>query len=738
MMDVPTLMYNLKEEVTCSVCIHLYTNPKQLPCLHIFCLECLNNLARTSTRYGKVKCPICQSEVSVPETGTMETLPSCFYVKNLLDILAIKECNTSKVTCGNCDKKSEEASYCFHCGGFWCNVCVNGHNILRTNRDHRVVSLKDFQDEDFEDVLKRPAFCQKELHEKEVLKFYCKVCEVPVCQICVIVEHNKHDVGHLEVCARAVKNTIASKLETVKKSSETFLNSIGKLEQTTRVLEHRSQIMIDQIQETARSLIFTIQQQEQELTAMVESETKTLLENNMTSKAKFQGQLKKNKEIMKQAEHLLERSSGAELVRIKTVIDELFEGLQVQEPQDMPPSSDWSSVNMFVKNDEVSKCLQELRIGHLATNDTATKASQCSVEEFQEATEGIETEFEVVTRNSQGEQYYCPGDYIEVCITSPEGAKVAAEIEIVDKNNDCYRISFIPSGAGQQILTVRVNGEKIRDFPPIHIKEHSFIPVNIIGEGIIDGINLENPWGVVVNGSNEIFVTDKRNNRIVVFNEKGEFIRSFGHDLVELPTGICTDDKGRIFVANRANNKILLFDSKGEYVTAFHNGELLKEPRGTSLDARGNLVVCDAGNKCVKFFSPEGEIFKTIGRGRLRMPFDCLCYDDKVFVSDRDADLIKVYKSNGRFLYEFGRFRSGDGNSNHFSGLAVDKTGHLLVCCENTHTVQVFTLEGKYVTKFGGLGKELGQLNWPTTVSVLKSGHVIVCEFGSDSLQIFE
>ena len=151
-----------------------------------------------------------------------------------------------------------------------------------------------------------------------------------MCQICVIVEHNKHDVGHLKVCARAVKNNIASKHETVKKSSETFSNSTGKLEETTRVLvEHRSQIMIGQIQKTARSLVFTIQQQEQELTAKVENETKTMLENNVKSKAKFREQLKKNKEIMKQAEYLLERSSGAELVRIKTVIDEAFQGLQV-------------------------------------------------------------------------------------------------------------------------------------------------------------------------------------------------------------------------------------------------------------------------------------------------------------------------------------------------------------------------------------------------------------------------
>ena len=114
-MDIPTLMYNLKEEVTCSVCMQLYTNPKQLPCLHIFCLQCLNNLNRTNAHYGKIKCPLCQREVAVPESGTLETLPNCFHMKNLLDILAIRECYKAKVTCGNCETKREEASYCFHC-----------------------------------------------------------------------------------------------------------------------------------------------------------------------------------------------------------------------------------------------------------------------------------------------------------------------------------------------------------------------------------------------------------------------------------------------------------------------------------------------------------------------------------------------------------------------------------------------------------------------------------------------
>ena len=151
--------------------------------------------------------------------------------------------------------KSEEASYCFHCGKFWCSDCVNAHNILRENRDHRVLALVDFEDKDFQDVLKRPVFCQKELHGKEVLKFYCKECDVPVCQTGVIIEHNKHDVEHLEVAAREVKNSITSKLETARESSNTINHCMKQLEEKARLLEHRSKVNKERIQQEVNSLI---------------------------------------------------------------------------------------------------------------------------------------------------------------------------------------------------------------------------------------------------------------------------------------------------------------------------------------------------------------------------------------------------------------------------------------------------------------------------------------------------
>ena len=735
-MDVSTLMHNLKQEVTCSVCIHLYKEPKQLPCLHIFCLECLNGLARTNARHGKIKCPLCQIEVAVPDSGTMETLPDCFYLKNLLDILAIKECNTSKVTCGNCEKKSDEVSYCFHCSKFWCKNCLNGHNILKENKEHRVLSLRDFQEKDFEDVLKRPAFCSEDLHERKVLKFYCKVCQVPACKNCVTLEHDKHDVEHLEVTARAVKKNIACKLDTVKKSCQRFSAYIRELEESYRFSEHRCQIVTGQIQETFKSLMLTLQQQEGELLTEAKNHSKKTQEDLMKHKREFQEKLRKSEEAISQIEHLNERTTGVELVRTQTFVDELFK--QLDEPQDVsPPTLERKSFTVFLKNHEICKRLKESGIGRLCASTTETDANQCSVHGFEELTAGLEKKFEVITRNSAGKQNYCSEDDISVKIMSRQSGKFVAELNSVDQNNGRYKMSFLPSKGGQHVLTVEINGEKIRDFPLIHIKERTFTPVRVTGEQSIDNKVLSSPWGVTVNNSNEIFVSDMDNNRILVLSEGGKFIRSFGEKLLDEPTGISIDSNGRIYVVNRASNKILLFNPNGEYISTVNIDGSLKNPRGICLDSRGNLVVCDSGNKCVRIVSVKGNILKTVGKGCFQMPFSCVCYEDKIFVSDREAHVVKVYTKNGEYLYEFGRRGTRDGELHNPTGLAVDKTGHLLVCSEQSHRVQVFTLNGKFVTKFGEFGKKLGQLGRPTCISLLTSGHIVVCEFGNDRLQMF-
>lgn len=40
---------------------------------------------------------------------------------------------------------------------------------MQEKAEHRIFALKEFQDKDYEDVLKRPVFCSKQAHQKEEL-----------------------------------------------------------------------------------------------------------------------------------------------------------------------------------------------------------------------------------------------------------------------------------------------------------------------------------------------------------------------------------------------------------------------------------------------------------------------------------------------------------------------------------------------------------------------------------------
>lgn len=539
---------------------------------------------------------------------------------------------------------------------------------------------------------------------------------------------------HLEYAAREVKKSTTSTLDAARESSKPIGHCLRELERKSCLLEHRSKMNKERIQRTVHSLMLSLRQKENESILEVESQTMKALEQIRKMKDELQDQLDKRNHSISQIETLVQRSPAAELVRAKTIINEMCQGLQ--QPQDMQSTAVVKTTStVFFENEDISKIIKELRIGHFDEVETETELKECSLEEFKEGGVGLESQFEIITRNSNREQYYCPADVITVDIISKQCETSAAEVQITDKKNGRYIISYIPRKVGQHLLNVQVNGEAlVGEFPPLEVKERFFKPIRFIGKGTIEGTNLR-PWGITVNESNQIFVSDLQHNRIVVFSENGEFINSFGHNTLQCPNGVICDNTGKIYVVSREDNKVLLFWQNGEYFATVHNGEVLREPRGIALDSQGNLIVCDTGNECVQLISPNGNILKSIGRGRLLKPLDCLYFEDKIFVSDVKAHLIKVYSSNGRFLYEFGRRGNGDGEFIEPSGLAADKTGHLVVCSD--HKVQLFTTDGTFVTQFGVYGNLMGQMKSPLTASVLKNGHLVICEINNYRLQVF-
>ena len=753
-MDIKTLLENLHEEVSCSVCMTTFTDPKQLPCLHSFCLHCLEGILRTSGRHDVIACPECRRESRVPSSGNLKDLPTNFRINSLLDVLAIKECNTTAVICGNCDKKSSQSFYCFQCCAFWCEAnCISLHNGMKANKDHRVLALKDFEDEDFENVLKRPSFCTKPGHEKKELEFFCKVCEVTICNSCALTDHDGHAKILLEEAANERKLQVKSAIESQKEKVKMKRNEITKLDENCVKIQEHAATVKRRVEQFAVTIFQVIDAKKQEIINEVENQEKESLRRLETKKSEIEDEVKMSEATLNKAETLLKRTASAEIMQPNKLLNKIFQE-EVGE-EDLANRDDGIFLEFdFVKNQTLLENVNAEKIGSLKRFLTKTRPhlSTADGKGINEAFVGrLEAEFVLTTRNAEGEQCYDECDCVTVEKKNDQGHDCATKARVQDNNDGNYKVSYFAKETGQFELSVKVNEEFVRgNCFAVEVKPRQFRPVLSFGQrGSAAGM-LSQPWGVAVNERNEIVVTDSGNHRIQVFSSDGTFLRSFGREgekqgEFNCPRGIAFDiskNEG-IFVVDRSNHRVQFFNDQGEYLNHFgEEGNLdhhLRNPLGLSVDCEGNIIVADSGNKLVKIFSQSGQLLQKIGgEGSFTLPFHCVQYDKYLIVSDYNEHCIKVHDRDGNFVYQFGKQGEQDGEFNNPLGLSVNKAGHLMVCDALNYRVQVFELSGKFVGKFGTKGSGIGEFDTPISTAVLSDGRVVVTDYRNHRIHIFE
>ena len=748
-MDIRTLFYNLREEVSCPVCSDLFKDPRQLPCLHSFCLHCLKHWHQTSGGQNAFRCPKCQALSRVPASGDLKDLPTSFYLNGLIDVLAIKECNTTQVTCGNCDKKSSEASYCFQCCMFYCEQCLIGHNMMRNNKDHRVLAVKEFQDKDFENVLKRPVFCSRQGHQKEELKYVCKKCEAAVCQTCVTLDHGGHTLKLVEEEAEAQKIEMTALIQEQRQNLRAYTNLVTQLDENYAKLIQQSENVKTNVNRFTDDLIKTIQAKRQNIVAAVENETRKSGENVARTRTEIQQKITMIESSLEKADKLLTRSINAEVLQLKkslaTILEEAEQAKHVfRDPELYLPTV------VFVENQKIENIIKSEEIGFLEIL-FPTKASESIAEGkgLREGTVGREAQFSLTSRNANKRQCYDKRDNVTVEMRDEHGLECVKKVQVDDNKDGIYNISYSPKVQGSCKLSIKVNGEHVRNSPftvlvkPFHVK-----PVLSFGkEGSVFGM-FKNPLGVAVSSRDEIAVADQMNHRIQIFNSNGDLIRSFGRKgsnqgEFKHPFGIAFDKDGKIFVADSDNNRVQIFNGEGRYMGMFGGkGSLdsqLSDPWGLSLDSQGNIIVADTGNKLIKIFSPDGNFLMKIGGpGSFTCPVHCVQCDEYLIVSDSGDHSIKVFSREGKYKYKFGKKGGGDGKFKYPRFLSVTKSGLLMVCDRDNHRIQVFELNGKFVGKFGRNGSNVGEFNEPLCVALLSNEQIVVCDHDNHRIQIFK
>ena len=744
-MDLQTLLHNLNEEVSCSVCMSTFTDPKILPCFHTFCLHCLNELQRTSGKHGEITCPECRRKFQVPGSGYPKDLPANFRMNSLLDVMAIQKCNVSGVKCGNCEKTSAESFYCFQCCAFWCEDCSAAHNLIKANKTHRVLAIRDFQDKDIENVLKRAVYCQKKHHEKEELKFFCKQCEVSICNTCVVTLHE----GHVKVPLQDAANERKLSLESAIVQKEKVLqkrNLISRLQNEYIQIQGQVTNMRKSSQSFVDNLIKVVEEKKLEILKNMEDKANESFERLALQQSQVENEIQLIETSIDKTETFLKRSSDAEIMQFNTVQEEAVgDGLrQVEDKLEDPGNF------VFIANKKLIDQVSSDGVGSFFLSKTKSNNSGAVGKGLTDVTVGLKAQFVLTTRSAENKRCYEQFSSVNMEMRNDQGHDCATGVQVQDNKDGSYNISYFAKEAGRCQTSVMVNGEHVSGSPfTVQVKPRQYKPVLSFGGEASSAGMFDGPWGVAVNERNEIAVTDRDNNRVQIFSSDGTYLRSFGskgdqEGEFDDPTGIAYLNNENIVVADSINNRLQIFTEQGEYLTKIGGeGNLdyqFNYPCGLSVDNDGNIIVADSENKLIKIFTPSGQFLRKFGGEDLLVdPFHCIQKDQYFIVSDNGDHCIKLFDTEGDFLYKFGSEGKGDGEFDRPHCLSVDKAEHLMLCdCQN-NIVQVLDLSGKCITKIRvPYGGEIEPFQLPTSTAVLTDGRIVLTDCGNDRMLIIE
>jgi len=614
------------------------------------------------------------------------------------------------------------------------------------------LALTDFQDQDIEEVLKRPAFCPTPGHEKKELEIFCKICEVSICNVCALTDHEGHAKMLLEVAANERKLQVQSVIQSQKQKAQQKRKKVAELDETCIHIEEQATAVKRDVHRFAKYLMEVIKEKEKEIFNEVDKQAKESNKRLRTEQRDVNKQAKLIDAGINKTETLLKRSLSSEIAQLDKSLNTIFE----EEVSDGEDQGDCDLEGfrrfIFVKNESLMAKTVKEGIGAFKTFINKTSAHQSSVQGkgTSEAVVGLEAQFILTTRNPEGEKCYDEGDCVTVEMRNQQGQDYATKARIHDNKDGSYKISYFVKETGKLDLSVKANEDHVYGSPlAVEVKPRQFIPVSSFGQPGSTVGRLSFPWGVTVNEHNEIAVTDAGNNRIQVFSSDGTYLRSFGrkrgHKQGEFnwPAGIAFDKNGHIVVVDSNNHRVQVFSEQGKFLKQFGGeGSLdhqLKDPYGLFIDSDGNYIVVDSNNKLIKIFAPSGRFLRKIGgEGVFTFPYHCIQHDKYLLVSDCDEHCIKIFDRDGKFLYKFGKKGERKGEFNVPRCLSVNKAGHLMVCDTYNHRVQVFELSGKLVKMFGNKGSGIGEFKRPFSTAVLSDGRIIVNDHGNHRVQIFE
>ena len=171
--------------------------------------------------------------------------------------------------------------------------------------------------------------------------------------------------------------------------------------------------------------------------------------------------------------------------------------------------------------------------------------------------------------------------------------------------------------------------------------------------------------GVAVDSKDNVYVFNRGEHPMMVFDQEGNFLRSWGEGLFVRAHGIhigpdesiyCTDDDDHTVRKCTLDGKVLLEIGVPGKPAPYMSGEPFHRCTHTALPPDGDIFVSDGyGNSRVHKYTPDGKLVMSWGEpgtdpGQFNIVHNIVADDDGwIYVADRENHRVQVFNTNGKY-----------------------------------------------------------------------------------------
>lgn len=227
-------------------------------------------------------------------------------------------------------------------------------------------------------------------------------------------------------------------------------------------------------------------------------------------------------------------------------------------------------------------------------------------------------------------------------------------------DNDFRYISKFTGGSALTFPTSIVRDSKGKFFVAEPTKGHVLVidiarkSIKPIDFSAVPKANPISPGNMAIDSADYLYMVDRANQRIIVFNSNLQFKRQI---LVKRGRGlkdVKVDKQGRIYVLNSIDGSICVYDGQGELILKFGSRGNGKEefdfPVSLSINKRGMIFVVDQHKNQVLVFNNKGRFLFPVSllgwrEGRLHLPsFIYINKSGRIFIVDQGNARISVFE----------------------------------------------------------------------------------------------